>query len=387
MIVLNKAFLTGKEIEYVSEALSGQTSGNGVFTKRCHQFFKSTYGFRKSLLTTSCTDALEMAAILTGIKPGDEIIVPSFTFVSTANAFLLRGAKIVFADSRPDHPNLDVSRLEEKITSKTKAIVAVHYAGVAVDMQHLMALSLKYNLLIIEDAAQAIDSFYLDRPLGSIGHFGCFSFHDTKNIVCGEGGLLVVNEQKFVERAEILWEKGTNRSAFIRGEVDKYGWVDVGSSFLPSELTAAFLLAQLEHIKVIQDKRHAVWNRYYKELLPMSGSLGFELPVIPSNCKHNAHIFYLVCSSSDQRNYLSAEMKAAGVQAYFHYPPLHLSKFHLQSHRPEVLPNALKFSEQLIRLPIYPDLSSQDQAYVIEQIKRILKKFNSRNNVLMSALQ
>jgi dTDP-4-amino-4,6-dideoxygalactose transaminase len=387
MIVLNKAFRTGKEIEYVSEALRGQTSGNGVFTKKCHQFFKSKYGFNKNLLTTSCTDALEMAAILSNIKPGDEVIIPSFTFVSTANAFLLRGAKIVFADSRPDHPNLDVSRLEGKITSKTKAIVAVHYAGVAVDMQHLMALALKYNLLVIEDAAQAIDSFFLGRPLGSIGHFGCFSFHDTKNIVSGEGGLLVVNERQFVERAEILWEKGTNRSAFIRGEVDKYGWVDVGSSFLPSELTAAYLLAQLEHLDVIQNKRHAIWNRYYAELLPVSQSLGFELPIIPESCKHNAHIFYLVCASSDQRNYLSAEMKAAGVQAYFHYPPLHLSKFHLQSHRPEVLPNALRFSEQLVRLPIYPDLSPEDQAYVIDQIKLILKKFNTKNSVLVSALR
>jgi dTDP-4-amino-4,6-dideoxygalactose transaminase len=375
MIVLNKPYLTGKETEYIAEALQKQSSGNGAFTKKCHQFFAEKYQFKKSLLTTSCTDALEMAAILLDIQPGDEVIIPSFTFVSTANAFILRGAKIIFADSLPYHPNIDPAQIEPLITEKTRAIVVVHYAGVAVDMDAIMAFASRFNLFVVEDAAQAIDAEYKGKPLGGIGHLGCFSFHDTKNIVSGEGGMLVINDARFISRAEIIWEKGTNRSAFIRGEVDKYGWVDIGSSFLPSELTAAFLFAQLEHIESIQSKRIAIWNNYQTKLSGLAGRYRFTLPVIPDFASHNAHIFYLVCESVLQRDYLIKEMKTAGIQAFFHYPPLHLSKYHLQQHRPYPLPHALKFSEQLIRLPLYVGLSKDDQDYVVEQLGSALSRF------------
>ena len=372
MIVLNKAFLTGKEVEYIKDALGQQTSGNGVFTKKCHHFFQQRYGFKKVLLTPSCTAALEMAAILLNIGPGDEVILPSFTFVSTANAFVLRGAKIVFADSRPDHPNLDANNIEKRITPRTKAIVVVHYAGMAVDMDQIMEIADRHNLYVVEDAAQAVDAYYNSKPLGGIGHFGCFSFHDTKNIVCGEGGLLVINDEKFFSRAEIIWEKGTNRSAFIRGEVDKYGWVDIGSSFLLSDVTAAFLYAQLEDIDRIQGKRKEVWNYYWSELNALVDQFGIELPQVPPFARHNAHIFYMICSSTEQRDGLTRKLKKAGIQAFFHYPPLHLSKFHLQSHRPEDLPNAARYSEQLIRLPVYAGLGREDQNFVIEELAKAL---------------
>ena len=273
MIPFNKPYLTGKETEYITDAvISGKISGNGKYTQKCQQFFETKFGFKKTLLTTSCTDALEMAAILIGIKEGDEVIIPSYTFVSTANAFVLRGAKIIFADSLPNHPNMDCSTLEALITSKTKAIVPVHYAGVACDMDTIMELAKKYNLFVVEDAAQAIDSYYtgkdgIKKPLGSIGHLAAFSFHETKNIIAGEGGMLVVNDEQFINRAEIIWEKGTNRSSFFRGEVDKYGWVDIGSSFLPSEIIAAFLWAQLENLENIQKIRKQHWDAYQSQLL------------------------------------------------------------------------------------------------------------------------
>jgi dTDP-4-amino-4,6-dideoxygalactose transaminase len=375
MIVLNKAYLTGKEIDYIQEALQTQTSGNGVFTKKCHSFFSERYGFKKTLLTTSCTDALEMAALLLDIRPGDEVIIPSFTFVSTANAFVLRGAKIIFADSLSDHPNMDVSKLEQLISRHTKAIVVVHYAGVAVDMDAVMALATKFNLFVVEDAAQAIDAYYKQKPLGGIGHLGCFSFHDTKNIVAGEGGLLVINDDRFIERAEIIWEKGTNRSAFSRGEVDKYGWVDIGSSFLPSEIIAAFLLAQLENLDAIQSKRMEKWNYYNTHLSSISDKCNFSLPELPIFSRHNAHIFYLLCRSASQRDYLSDTLKKAGIQAFFHYPALHLSKFHLKSNKQIALLNAMRFSEQLIRIPLYVELTKNDQDYVIQQIKSTLTKY------------
>lgn len=314
-----------------------------------------------------------MAAILLDIGPGDEVIVPSFTFVSTANAFVLRGASIVFADSGDCHPNIDPGQIEKHITPRTKAIVVVHYGGVAVDMDKVMEIAERNNLFVVEDAAQAIDAYYKGRPLGSIGHFGCFSFHDTKNIVCGEGGLLVINDEKFFPRAEIVWEKGTNRSAFIRGEVDKYGWVDIGSSFLLSEVTAAFLYAQLEAIDSIQKKRNEVWSYYWNNLETFVLEHGIALPAIPPFAVHNSHIFYLVCASTEQRDMLAKSMKGAGVQAYFHYPPLHLSKFYLQSHRPASLPNATKFAEQLIRLPIYAGLSPEDQDFVIAELKKAFR--------------
>lgn len=374
MIVLNKAYLTGKELEYIGQVIGNQTSGNGQYTKKCHQFFKEQYGFKKSLLTPSCTAALEMSAILLNIQAGDEVIVPSFTFVSTANAFVLRGAKIVFADSLPNHPNIDPAGIEALITPRTKAIVVVHYAGMAVDMDKIMALAQKYNLFVVEDAAQAIDAFYKGKPLGGLGHLGCFSFHDTKNIICGEGGLLTVNDERFFSRSEIIWEKGTNRSAFIRGEVDKYGWVDLGSSFLVSEVTAAFLYAQLEEMENIQKKRKEIWNRYFRELEGFVESFGVSLPEIPPFATHNAHIFYLVCNSTEQRDGLTRTLKASGIQAFFHYPPLHLSKFYLQTHRPLNLPHAARYAEQLIRLPLYAGLTREDQDLVIDELKKALSK-------------
>jgi dTDP-4-amino-4,6-dideoxygalactose transaminase len=266
-IPFNKPYLTGNETNYIYQAVqSGKISGDGIFTKKCHEFFELKYGFKKCLLTTSCTDALEMAAILSGIEDGDEVIIPSYTFVSTANAFVLRGAKIVFCDSQENHPNIDDTQIERLITSKTKAIVVVHYAGVACEMDNICSIATKHNLFLIEDAAQAIDSFYKGRPLGSFGHFAAFSFHETKNVISGEGGMLVINDLDFVERAEIIREKGTNRSKFFRGEIDKYGWVDIGSSYLPSDIIAAFLFAQLENLEIIQDKRLNLWNRYYHNL-------------------------------------------------------------------------------------------------------------------------
>lgn len=375
MIDFNKAYLTGNELTYISEALHTQSSGNGVYTKKCQDIISKKYGYKKTLLTTSCTDALEIAALLLDIKPGDEVIIPSFTFVSTANAFILRGATIIFADSSPDNPNIDVSSLENYITPKTKAIVVVHYAGVGVDMEEVMRIASKFNLFVIEDAAQAINSYYKQKPLGGIGDLGCFSFHETKNITCGEGGALTINNEKFIERAEIIWEKGTNRSAFIRGEVDKYGWVDVGSSFLPSEITAAFLYAQLEDIESIQRKRSEAWNYYAENFSKFLPAYGVALPYIPGHCNHNGHIFYLLCSDLEQRNYLIAELKKLRIPAHFHYPPLHLSRYYLQSHKPKELPNAIRFFEQIVRLPLYTEISRVDQDYVIASVKSLLTAY------------
>ena len=304
-IHFNQPFLTGKETDYIRQAVeSGKISGNGLFTQRCQQFLERRYGFRKVLLTTSCTDALEMAAILAEVGPGDEVIVPSFTFVSTALAFVRQGARIVFADSRADHPNLDLDRVAELVTPRTKVLVVVHYAGVACDMDAAMALAQKHNLLVVEDAAQAIDATYRGRPLGGIGHLGTFSFHETKNIISGEGGALAINDERFARRAEIIWEKGTNRAEFFRGEINKYGWVDVGSSFLPSEIIAAFLYAQLERLDAIQDKRKQLWQTYFKELSGLADQGLVALPTIPEEASNNAHMFYLVCRSLDARTAL-----------------------------------------------------------------------------------
>lgn len=370
MITFNKVHLTGKEIHYIEEALRKQTSGNGTFTKQCQDLISQKYNFKKTLLTTSCTDALEIASLLLEIKPGDEVIIPSFTFVSTANAFVLRGARIVFADSSDNHPNIDVSTLETHITERTKAIVVVHYAGVAVDMDGVMNLATKYNLWVVEDAAQAINATYRNRPLGGIGHLGCFSFHDTKNIICGEGGALVINDERFVKRAEILWEKGTNRSAFIRGEVDKYGWVDVGSSFLPSEITAAFLLAQLEHVNEIHEKRLKAWHYYQENFSQLFPCYGVNIPQVPDYAQHNAHIYYLRCSDLEQRNFFIQTLKKNDIQAYFHYPPLHLSHYYLQKHKPKILPNAIKYFEEIVRIPLYTDISPSQQDQVISAVRR-----------------
>lgn len=364
----NKPYLTGKEASYIYDAVnSGKISGNGKYTQLCHDFFEDRFSLKKCLLTTSCTDALEMAAILLDIQPGDEVILPSYTFVSTANAFVLRGAKLVFVDSYKQNPNLDTKEIEQLITPKTKAIVVVHYAGVACDMDEVMNIANKHSLFVVEDAAQAIDSFYKGRPLGSIGHLGAFSFHETKNIICGEGGMLIINDERFIKRAEIIWEKGTNRSAFFRGEVDKYNWVDVGSSFLPSEIVSAFLFAQLENFEQIQNKRKLIWNNYY-EALDKLKSPYFELPIIPSYATNNAHMFYLVCNTIDIRDSLIKYLKENGILAVFHYISLHSSPYYNAKHDGRELPNTDNYANCLVRLPFYYSLSENDQNQILQSI-------------------
>ena len=368
-IPFNKPYLTGKEGHYIYQAvLSGKISGDGVFTKKCHAYFEQTFGFKKTLLTTSCTDALEMAALLINIEPGDEVILPSYTFVSTANAFVLRGAKLVFVDSGRDNPNMDVTKVEACITPKTKAIVPVHYAGIAVDMDPLLELAKKHNLFINEDAAQAIDSYYKGKPLGSLGNMAAFSFHETKNIMAGEGGMLAINDDRFIHRAEIIREKGTNRSSFFRGEVDKYGWVDVGSSFLPSDIIAAFLYAQLENLKDIQGRRRLLWDRYYKALSPLASQGKITLPYIPNYATNNAHMFYLVCRSLEERNGLIALLKEKGIYAVFHYISLHTSPFYKDKHDGRELPNADHFTDCLLRLPLFYELTEEQVDFIADTI-------------------
>jgi dTDP-4-amino-4,6-dideoxygalactose transaminase len=365
MIDFNKPYLTGKETQFIEEAVrSGKISGNGMFTKKCQQFFEDRYSFKKCLLTTSCTDALEMAAILCDIKPGDEVIIPSYTFVSTALAFVRQGAKIVFADSKVNHPNLDVDVIESLITTKTKVIVPVHYAGVACEMDKIMELADKYGLWVVEDAAQAIDSYYTSpnsnekMALGSIGHLAAFSFHETKNIISGEGGMLVINDDRFMHRAEIIWEKGTNRAQFFRGEVNKYGWVDIGSSFLPSEVIAAFLWAQLENLDDIQNKRKTLWKNYYTRLKPLGEQGYFELPVLPDFATNNAHMFYLILPSYQERTNFIDFLKRNEVGAVFHYLSLHSSEYYKDKHDGRILENCDKFSDSLVRLPMYYELEN-----------------------------
>lgn len=362
MIHFNKPYLTGKEVHYIYDAVySGKLSGNGKYTKLCQDFFNKKFGLKKSLLTTSCTDALEMAAILLDIKPGDEVIMPSYTFVSTANAFVLRGAKIVFAESRADHPCIDEDRIEQLITEKTKAIVPVHYAGVACNMEKIMEIAKKYGLFVVEDAAQAIDSYFTfssgeKRALGSIGHLSAFSFHETKNVISGEGGLLAINDEKFFERSEIIWEKGTNRSAFFRGEVDKYGWVDVGSSFLPSEIIAAFLWAQLENLDAIQSRRISLWQKYYDELSDWAAKRNIRLPFIPEYATNNAHMFYLVFDEIEKRSRFISFLREKNVHAVFHYLSLHKSDFYMSKYNGPDLEKSDIYSTCLVRLPMYLDL-------------------------------
>jgi len=407
MIHFNRPHMTGKETEYIRQAvLDGKISGNGEFTKRCQAFFEKRYGFRKCLLTTSGTDALEMAAILTGVGPGDEVVVPSYTFVSTALAFIRCGAKVVFADSRPDEPNLDVSTVEALITPRTKVIVPVHYAGCACDMDAVMDLAAKYNLLVVEDAAQAIDSFYLGlgrrsrstkdvnssvqrrpsaisqcsiatsnlqpRALGSIGHFAAFSFHETKNIISGEGGMLVVNDERFVRRAEIIWEKGTNRAEFFRGEVNKYGWVDTGSSFLPTEIVSAFLWAQLEHLDEIQAERKRLWQNYWDFFAAVQPStFNLQPPKVPAYATNNAHMFYLLFSDLERRTDFIAKMRARDILTVFHYLPLHSSAFYKEKHDGRTLPNCDRYADTLVRLPLYYDLGP-DQDKVLAAVRECL---------------
>lgn len=377
MIPFNKPYFTGKETEYIKHAVElGKISGNGYYTKKCQSFLEEKYGFKKALLTTSGTDALEMTAILADLAPGDEVIMPSYTFVSTANAFVLRGAKIVFADSMPNNPNIDATKIESLVTPKTKAIVVVHYAGFACDMDTVMDIAEKYNLLVIEDAAQAIDNYYIDRkgnkrPLGTIGHLAAFSFHETKNIISGEGGLLTVNDPKYILRSEIIWEKGTNRTAFFRGEVDKYGWVDMGSSFLPSEVTAAFLWAQLEHIEEIQTKRIALWNRYYDKLKPVAERKGFKLPDTPVHSTNNAHMFYLVCQGIEQQTLIIETLKSHNILSVFHYSSLHKSDFYKSKHDGRQLPYSDMYTESLVRLPLYYELTERDVDIIVDIIDGI----------------
>lgn len=375
MIPFNKPYLHGRELVYIAQAVaSGKISGDGIFTKKCHDFFERRFGFGKALLTTSCTDALEMSALLLNVKPGDEVIVPSFTFVSSANAFALRGAKIVFADSEQNNPNIDANELESLITPKTRAIVVVHYAGVACDMDKVMAIANRHGIAVVEDAAQAIDSYYKGRPLGNIGQFGAFSFHETKNIIAGEGGMLTVNDGQYASRAEIIREKGTNRSSFFRGEVDKYGWVEVGSSFLPSDIIAAYLYAQLENMDVIQLRRKTIWSRYWNHLSSELPRFGIQLPNVPDWATNNAHMFYLVCRDLPQRTALIAALKEAGVLAVFHYLSLHSSPYFQGRHDGRPLPNSDHFSDCLVRLPLYYELTDADTDYICKCIVRHLRR-------------
>ena len=371
-IPFNKPHLTGKEAHYMYKAVfNGKLSGNGEYTKRCQQFFEERYGFRKCLLTTSGTDALEMCAMLCDLQRGDEVIIPSYTFVSTALAFLREGAKVVFADSMQRNPNLDAETLENLITPRTRVIVPVHYAGVACDMDAIMSVARKHNLLVVEDAAQAIESFYNKRPLGGIGYLAAFSFHETKNITAGgEGGLLVINDERFVRRAEIIWEKGTNRAEFFRGEVNKYGWVDTGSSFLPAEINAAFLWAQLENLDEIQTKRKQLWQTYYDHLKPLADKSLFQLPDLPIYASNNAHMFYLLLPDLEKRTTLIKYLKENGILAVFHYLSLHSSAYYVDKHDGRALPNCDRYADTLLRLPMYYDLSFEEVLTICDTIKR-----------------
>ncbi len=369
MIPFNKPYLSGNEMEYMKQAVaSGKISCNGVFTKKCEDFIEKKYGFKKALLTNSCTHALEMAALLLEIKPGDEIIIPSFTYVSGANAFALRGATLVFADSEQGNPNADVAEIEKLITPKTKAVLVVHYAGIACDMEKIMELAAKHNLFVVEDAAHAIDSFYTNKPLGSIGHLAAFSFHETKNIISGEGGMLLINDERFLKRAEIVREKGTNRSAFLKHEVSKYEWVDIGSSYMPSELIAAYLLAQLENLPAIQNKRKGIWGSYFNLLKPLQKK-NIQLPAFPAYASNNAHIFYLVCKSTQQRNDLIEYLFKKNILAVFHYQALHKSIYFTKNNkRIPTLPQSEKYSDCLIRLPLYFELSDEQVKYISQHV-------------------
>lgn len=374
MIKFNQTKVFGNELVYMNEVVqSGKISGDGIYTNKCHDFLQNKYLFNKCLFTTSCTDALEMASILINIIPGDEVIMPSYTFVSTANAFVLRGAKIVFIDSCKEHPGMDEDSIEKLITPKTKAIVVVHYAGVACNMGKIITIAKNYNLFIIEDAAQAIDSYYIDdsnkyNALGGIGDLGTYSFHETKNITCGEGGMLIINNDKLSKRAEIIREKGTNRSSFFRGEVDKYSWVDIGSSFLPSDILAAYLFAQLETIELIQKRRKEIWNLYYSKLLVLQISGKLRLPFIPVYATNNGHMFYIVCKSLEERSNLILFLQQNKINSVFHYLSLHKSQFYNGITDNRELVNSDIYTDCLVRLPLYFDLTDNDIDYITKTI-------------------
>lgn len=367
MIPFNKPHLTGNELKYISDVMSkGKTAGDGYYTKQCQDFFCERYGFKKTFLTTSCTDALELAALLIDLKPGDEVIMPSYTFVSMANAFLLRGAKIVFAESSGENPNVDADKIESLITAATKAIVVVHYAGIACDMVKLKGIADRHSIFLVEDAAQAVDSFHDGKPLGGIGHLGAMSFHETKNISCGEGGMLIINDERFIKRAEIIREKGTNRSAFFRGEIDKYSWVDIGSSFLPSEILAACLYAQLEQMDTIQARRKEIWDTYSQGLAVLEKNNKVTLPKLPAYAVNNGHIFYLICKDLETRTRFISHMKANGAQTPFHYVALHDSPYYKEKHGSRELPMVGVYTDCLVRLPLFYDLEPADINRVID---------------------
>lgn len=368
-IPFNKPYIaTGTLWQLLKAARSGTIAGNGEYTKKCHRFFEQRFGFRKVLMTTSCTDALEMASLLCGIMPGDEVIMPSFTFMSTANAFLLRGAKVLFADTLPGIPNIDPAEIERLVTPRTKAVVVVHYAGLACDMDRIMEIASRHNLLVVEDAAHAVDSYYRGKPLGGIGHLGTFSFHETKNIISGEGGMLLANRDEFMNRSEIIWEKGTNRAAFYRGEIDKYGWVDLGSSFLPSEAVAAILWAQLKHFDQIQARRKKIWNSYYSQLEPLEKKGWIKRPVVPDFATVNGNLFYFTADSPGRRDSLLAFLKKHGIQAVFHYLPLHSSRYFSNTYNGKNLPNTDRFSDCIIRLPFYHHLKESEIGMIVGKI-------------------
>lgn len=370
MIPFNKPYMTGRELDYIKLAVeSGKISGDGGFTRKCHAWLEQRLGRGRAFLTSSCTDALEAAAILCDLEPGDEVIMPSFTFVSTSNAFVLRGARIRFVDSRPDHPNMDARLIEEVINERTRVIVPVHYAGMACDMDMIDRIATRHDLRVVEDAAQGIDSFWRGRALGTLGHLAAFSFHETKNLISGEGGSLHVNDPKLVARAEVVREKGTNRSSFFRGEVDKYGWVDVGSSFLPSDVTAAFLYAQLETCDDIQARRRAIWRRYHEQLSDLQAQGHLQLPEVPDGATNNAHMYYITCPSLHVRTELIESLKAAGVMAVFHYQSLHASRYYAGLHDGRPLPNADRYTECLVRLPLYFELTDVQVDTVCDAIR------------------
>jgi dTDP-4-amino-4,6-dideoxygalactose transaminase len=383
-ILFNKSYIAGKELFYVADAvIKGDLKGDGSYTKKCHQWLENSLECKKALLTHSCTAALEMSALLFDLKPGDEVLVPSYAFPSTANAFYLRGAKIVFVDVRADTINLDESLIEKAITKKTKAICALHYAGVSCEMDPIMQIAKKYNLRVVEDAAQAIFSSYKGRKCGTLGDLAAFSFHETKNLSSGEGGALIINDPAFCERSEIIREKGTNRSKFFRGEVDKYSWVDLGSSYLPSEVLAAFLYGQLEQAENIQSARRRIWQRYNQELAVLQEKECFRMPIIPATCEQNFHMFYLLCRSETERDDLMYFMRENGVHAVFHYFPLHLSKMGQDfGYKEGDFAVSESIASRIIRLPMYCSLSDQQQTKIIGLVenfyqKKVLKISNS----------
>ena len=374
MIPFNKQNLFGKELEYIKDAFeNGKISGDGKYTKLCSQFMEERFNSKKILLTTSCTHALELAVLLADISEGDEVILPSYTFVSTANAFALRGAKLIYCDIREDNLNIDETKIEELITKKTKAIVPVHYAGVACEMDTIMEIAKRHDLIVIEDAAQGVDAMYKDRYLGTIGDFGCYSFHETKNFSSGEGGAISINDEKYVKRAEIIREKGTNRSQFFRGEVDKYTWVDIGSSYLPSDINAAVLYNQFENIEKINQKRKTIYERYYNGLAELQARGILRLPIVNDYARTNYHMFYIILNSEQERDGLMYYLKDNGINSVFHYIPLHESPYSRSRYGTFNLPVTEDLSGRLLRLPMYYSLRLEEVDYIVEEIYKYFR--------------